>query len=301
MKRVKIGAYTSMSGDKMFLNAAEEAIRYDANCLMIYTGAPQNTRRKSIEMMRIKEGYEYLAKYNMNNQDLVIHAPYIINLANTINTETKAFAIEFLQAEITRAEAFAATHIVLHPGAHVGAGEDAGIRSIISGLNEVLTPQQNVKIALETMAGKGTECGKTFKELAQIIEGVTHNEKLAVCLDTCHMHDAGYDIVNDFDGVLERFDKIIGKERISSVHINDSKNTCGTHKDRHANIGMGTIGFDAIDYIVYHPDMPSVCHILETPFIKTASGKSVSPYGAEITMLQKREFNPQFVLELEKQ
>ena len=187
--------------------------------------------------------------------DIVVHAPYIINLGNTTKPETFALGVDFLQKEVERTAALGATQIVLHPGAHVGAGVDAGISRIVEGLNEVLTQDFPVQIALETMAGKGTECGRTFDELAQIIDRVVNNERLSICMDTCHIHDAGYDVVNDFDGVLNEFDKLIGLDRLRVLHINDSKNIRGAAKDRHENIGFGEIGFDALQYVVHHPQL----------------------------------------------
>lgn len=199
--------------------------------------------------------------------NIVVHAPYIINIGNTTNPATFELGVEFLTSEIQRTHALGARQIVLHPGAHVGAGAETGIKQIISGLNEVLRPDQEVQIALETMAGKGSECGRSFEEIAMIIDGVTHNEKLSVCFDTCHVHDAGYDIVNDFDGVLNEFDKTVGIDRIKVLHVNDSKNSCGAKKDRHENIGFGHIGFDALNYIVHHPAFVDVPKILETPYV----------------------------------
>src|SRR5690625_5151828 len=199
-----------MSGKKMMLGSSEEATSYGANTFMIYTGAPQNTRRKPIEELNIEAGLQHMAENGIS--DIVVHAPYIINIANTIKPETFELGVRFLQTEIERTEALGAKQIVLHPGAHVGAGVDEGIKRIVEGLNEVLTKDQTVQIALETMAGKGTEIGRSFDEIAKIIDGVTHNEKLSVCLDTCHVHDAGYD-VQDFDELLNEFDKIVGVDR----------------------------------------------------------------------------------------
>ncbi len=238
---LKIGSHVSMAGKKMLLGSAEEAASYGSSVFMIYTGAPQNTRRKSIDDMNIPEGMDFMAKNGL--VELVVHAPYIINLANTTKPEHFGFAVEFLRDEIVRAQALGARQITLHPGSHVGAGADVGIQQIIKGLNEVLEPAQTAQIALETMAGKGTEIGRSFEELAAIIDGVTYNDKLSVTLDTCHTNDSGYDVKNDFDGVLAEFDKIIGLDRLKVVHINDSKNERGAGKDRHANIGFGTIGF----------------------------------------------------------
>lgn len=219
---LRIGSHVSMSGKKMLLQSSEEAASYGANTFMIYTGAPQNTRRKAIEDLNIEAGQAHMREHGISN--IVVHAPYIINIANTEKPATFQLGVDFLRSEIERTEALGAKQIVLHPGAHVGAGVDAGINKIIEGLNEVLTENRDVQIALETMAGKGTECGRSFEEIARIIEGVTNNDRLSVCFDTCHTHDAGYDIVNDFDGVLSEFDKIVGIDRIKVLHINDSKN-----------------------------------------------------------------------------
>ncbi|MBM7660814.1 deoxyribonuclease-4 [Bacillus mesophilus] len=294
---IKIGSHVSMSGKKMFLAASEEAVSYGANTFMVYTGAPQNTRRKKIEDLNIEAGLQHMKEQGIT--DIVVHAPYIINIGNSQNPDTFDLGVRFLRSEIERTEALGARQIVLHPGAHVGAGADKGIQKIIEGLNEVLDQKQNVQIALETMAGKGSECGRNFEELARIIEGVTHNEKLSICFDTCHTHDAGYDIVNDFDGVLEEFDKIIGINRIKVLHINDSKNERGSSKDRHENIGFGHIGFKAINYIVHHPSLMEVPKILETPFIGEDKKDKKPPYKVEIKMLKNQTFNENWMTESE--
>lgn len=286
-----IGSHVSMSGKKMLLAAAEEAASYNASTFMIYTGAPQNTRRKPIEDLNIDAGLAFMKENNLSN--IVVHAPYIINIANTVKPEVFELGVEFLQKEIERTEAIGAKDIVLHPGAHVGAGEEAGIKKIIEGLNEVLSNNNNVRVALETMAGKGSECGKSFEELAEIISGVKNNERLSVCFDTCHTHDAGYDIVNDFDGVLEEFDKIIGLDRIKVVHVNDSKNVQGARKDRHENFGFGNIGFDALSKIVYHEVFKDVPKILETPYVQVGDDKKNKkpPYKFEIEMIKNNQFD----------
>jgi deoxyribonuclease-4 len=278
-----------MSGKKMLLAASEEAVSYGANTFMIYTGAPQNTRRKKIEELNIEAGQAHMRENGMI--DIVVHAPYIINIGNTTNPATFELGVQFLRSEIDRSHALGAKQIVLHPGAHVGAGSEAGIKKIIEGLNEVLDREENVQIALETMAGKGSECGRSFEELAQIIEGVTHNEHLSVCFDTCHTHDAGYDIINDFDGVLQQFDSIIGLDRLKVLHINDSKNISGARKDRHENIGFGHIGFKALNDIVHHPQLADVPKILETPYVGEDKKDKKPPYRFEIEMLRGKEFN----------
>lgn len=287
---VLIGSHVSMKGKEMLLGAAQEAANYNASTFMIYTGAPQNTRRKALDEMNIPAGEAFCKENGLS--DIVVHAPYIINLGNTIKPENFGFAVEFLRAEIVRAEALGATQITMHPGAHVGAGVEAAIQQIVKGLNEVLHPGQTAQIALETMAGKGTEIGRSFDEIAKIIDGVTLNEKLSVTLDTCHTNDAGYNVKEDFDGVLNEFDHIIGLDRLKVVHVNDSKNPMGSHKDRHENIGFGTIGFEALNKIVHHEALTKVPKILETPFVGEDKKNKKAPYGHEINMFRKQEFNP---------
>lgn len=292
---LKLGSHVSMSGQKMLLAASEEAVSYGANTFMIYTGAPQNTRRKKIEELNIEAGRRHMEENGIT--DLIVHAPYIINIANTSNPRTFELGVSFLHSEMERTEALGATQIVLHPGAHVGAGTEAGIKKIIEGLNEVLTGKESVQIALETMAGKGSECGKSFEELAMIMDGVTYNEKLSVCFDTCHTHDAGYHIIEDFDGVLDHFDKIIGVNRLKVLHINDSKNALGMRKDRHENIGFGHIGFQALNQIVHHPQLEDIPKILETPYVGEDKNNKKPPYRFEIAMLREQKFN-EHLLEL---
>ena len=294
-----IGSHVSMSGKKMLLGAAEEAASYQATTFMIYTGAPQNTRRKKIEEMNIAAGQDFMTKAGISN--IVVKEPYIINLGNTIKPENFGFAVSFLQAEIQRAQALGATQITLHPGAHVGAGPEAGIKQIIKGLNEVLEKGQTAQIALETMAGKGTEIGRSFEEIAAIIDGVTLNEKLSVTFDTCHTNDAGYNVKEDFDGVLNEFDKVIGLERLKVIHVNDSKNPQGSHKDRHANIGFGTIGFEALNKIVHHEQLKQLPKILETPYVGEDKKNKKAPYGFEIAMLQQQTFDPDLLTKIMEQ
>jgi deoxyribonuclease IV len=286
---VKLGSHVSMSGKKMLLAASEEAVSYGSTTFMIYTGAPQNTRRKPIEELNIEAGLAHMKENGIN--DIIVHAPYIINIANTTKPETFELGVNFLRSEIERTEALGARQIVLHPGAHVGAGAEVGIARIIEGLNEVITADQKVKIALETMAGKGSECGRTFEELAKIIDGVRHNDKLSVCFDTCHTHDAGYNVKEDFDGVLTEFDKVLGIERLQVLHINDSKNERGASKDRHENLGFGHIGFEALSKIVHHPQLMEVPKILETPYVGEDKKNKKPPYKFEIDMLHSKTFD----------
>ncbi|PHK49748.1 deoxyribonuclease IV [Staphylococcus edaphicus] len=284
-----LGSHVSMNGKKMLEGSAEEAYKFGESTFMIYTGAPQNTRRKPIEELNIEKGHEVMKAHGLSN--IVVHAPYIINIANTVKPHVFELGVEFLQSEIERTQALGAQDIVLHPGSHVGEGTDVGIKKIIEGLNEVLTNDNNVRIALETMAGKGSEIGRNFEELAQIIDGVNHNERLSVCFDTCHTHDAGYNIKEDFDGVLNEFDKIIGIDRIKVVHVNDSKNDIGAHKDRHENIGFGYIGFDALNYVVHHDVFKDIPKILETPYVGEDKKDKKPPYKLEIEMLKQQKFD----------
>ncbi len=284
-----LGSHVSMSGKKMLLGASEEAASYGANTFMIYTGAPQNTRRKPIEELNIEAGQQHMQEHGM--QHVVVHAPYIINVANTTKIETFRLGVDFLKSEIERTAALGVNQIVLHPGAHVGAGVDTGIARIVEGLNEVLEDDHDVQIALETMAGKGTEIGRSFEELARIIDGVTNNERLSITFDTCHVHDAGYDIVNDLDGVLTEFDKIIGLDRLKVLHINDSKNERGAGKDRHENIGFGHIGFDPLAEIIHLKEFRHIPKILETPYVGEDKKNKKAPYAIEIDMLLNREFD----------
>ena len=287
---LKLGSHVGMSGKEMLLGSAKEAVSYGANTFMFYTGAPQNTKRKEISELNIEPAWAYMKEHNIN--EIVVHAPYIINLANTVKPETFELAVDFLRLELERASACKSNTLILHPGTHVGAGTDAGIEQIAKGINEVLTKDTTCNIALETMARKGTEIGRTFEELAQIYDKVVYNDKLRVCFDTCHTNDSGYDIVNDFDGVIEKFDKLIGKDHIAVFHINDSKNVLGAKKDRHANLGFGEIGFDAISYIVHHKDFEEIPKILETPYIPspTKAKKSYAPYRYQIEMLRANAF-----------
>lgn len=289
---MKLGSHVGMSGKEMLLGSAKEAVSYGADTFMFYTGAPQNTRRKSISELNIDAAWDYLSQHQI--EEIIVHAPYIINLGNSVKPETFELAVQFLQLEIKRTAACKSQTLILHPGSHVGAGTEAGITQIIKGLNEVLTADTPCNIALETMAGKGSEIGRSFEELAQIYDGVIHSDKLRVCFDTCHTSDSGYDIIHDFDGVIEKFDRLIGKDQIAVFHVNDSKNPSGAAKDRHANIGFGEIGFDALSYIVHHPDFTDVPKILETPYIPspTKEKKSYAPYKYEMEMLRRQTFYP---------
>lgn len=278
---MKIGSHISLSAPDYLLGAVKEALSYNANALMIYTGAPQNTIRKPIKSFKIDEAIKLMEENDIDIKSLIVHAPYIINLANKIKPETRELAIEFLKKEIKRVEEIGAYYIVLHPGSHVNQGEEIGLQAIVEGLNEVVNEDCKVMILLETMAGKGSELGKTFEEIKFILDRVKNRDKFGVCLDTCHVNDAGYDL-NDFDGILDEFDSIVGIENIKVIHINDSKNEKGAKKDRHENIGKGTIGLENLKYVVNHPKLKDVVKILETPWID-----GVPPYKEEIELLRQ--------------
>lgn len=278
-----IGSHVSFDKNDQLLRSTKEALKYGANTFMFYTGAPQNTNRSKIEDGLTLEALQLMKAGNISFEKVGVHAPYIINLANSDNLD---FGIRFLTEELERCEELGIRYLVLHPGSHVGRGVDEGIETIIRGLNAVfLNNHGNVKILLETMAGKGAEIGRTFEELKKIIDGVEKSERLGVCIDTCHMNDAGYD-VRDFDSLLKKFDQVIGINKIGCVHINDSKNEMGAHKDRHENLGYGTIGFDNLIKIIYHPLLEDVPKILETPFIN----REFAPYKKEIEMIRNRKF-----------
>lgn len=283
-----LGSHVGMNGKEMLLGSVKEALSYGANTFMVYTGAPQNTRRKEISELNIPAARNLMNEHNMAN--FIVHAPYIINLANTVKPETYQLAVEFLAKEIERTAAMGADVLVLHPGSHVGAGADAGIAQIIKGLNEVLCADTPVTIALETMAGKGSELGRSFEELSAIYDGCAHADKLRVCFDTCHVNDAGYDVVNDYDKVMNEFDKILGLDQIAAFHINDSKNERGAHKDRHENFGRGRIGADALMQVIRDPRFDFIPMILETPYIKDPENpkKSTPPYKEEIEEIRER-------------
>lgn len=293
-----IGSHVAMKAPDMMLGSAEEAARDGENVFMLYTGAPQSSKRTAIDKLKIDQAHSYMEDHDL--QEVVVHAPYIINLGNPKKPQSFHFAVNFLKQEIDRSEAMGADQIVLHPGSHVGSGVEAGIKQIIKGLNEVITPDQKIQVALETMAGKGTEIGSTFEQLAKIIDGVKLNDKLSITFDTCHTSDAGYDIKNDFDGVMKEFDKIIGMDRIKVIHLNDSKNPQGAHKDRHTNIGFGSLGFDALNYVARYPKFDKIPKILETPTIKINDDVKINPHQYEIKMLKEQKFNPDMIEDIKR-
>jgi deoxyribonuclease-4 len=286
MEEIKIGSHVGMAGKEMFLASVKEAESYGANVLMLYTGAPQNTRRKEIKDLNIEAGWAYAKQAGI--REIVVHAPYIINLANTVKPETFELAVQFLEKEIRRTAAMRSHILVLHPGSALDAGAEAGIAQTVRGLNMVLDENEDeVFIALETMAGKGSEIGRNFEEIKAIYDGVNKKERLRVCFDTCHVNDAGYDLVHDYDGVFKHFDQVIGLDQIAVFHINDSLNPLGAHKDRHANIGQGTIGFETLYRLVHDPRFMEIPKILETPWLcaEGETKKTIPPYKEEIQQL----------------
>lgn len=285
-----IGSHVSFNKDNQLLGSVREALAYDANTFMFYTGAPQNTIRIPINDEKTYEAFKLMKDNNIDLRNIIVHAPYIINPANTENLD---FSINFLRQEIDRVEKLGITKLVLHPGSHVKLGEDIAIKNIIYVLNSCLLSDTKVDICLETMAGKGTEMGINFDQLKKIIDGVLYKDKVKVCLDTCHLNDAGYDL-KEFDLILDEFDKKIGIDKIACVHINDSKNVLGSHKDRHENIGLGTIGFDNLINIIYHEKLKGVPKILETPYITNGideKNKIYAPYKFEIEMIKNKKMN----------
>ena len=289
-----IGSHVSFNKDSQLLGSVREALAYDANTFMFYTGAPQNTKRIPINDEKTYEAFKLMKDNNMDLRNIIVHAPYIINPANTENLD---FSISFLRQEIDRVEKLGITKLVLHPGSHVQLGEDIAIKNITHVLNSCLLSDTKVDICLETMAGKGTEMGINFDQLKKIIDGVLYKDKVKVCLDTCHLNDAGYDL-KEFDVILDEFDKKIGIDKIACVHINDSKNILGSHKDRHENIGLGTIGFDNLINIIYHEKLKGVPKILETPYITNGideKNKIYAPYKFEIEMIKNKKMNTNLI------
>ena len=296
MEKLIIGQHVSFKNNTQLVGSVKEALSYQANTFMFYTGAPQNTARKEINLELTKEGQKMMQENGIDIHHVIVHAPYIVNLANSANSD---FGIRFLKEEIKRCEQLGISKIVLHPGSHVGIGIEEGIKNIIEALNHVLEDSSDVQVLLETMAGKGTEIGSCFEEIKSIMSGIQKKTRIGVCLDTFHIHDAGYDITN-FDEVLEKFDQIIGLKNLKCVHINDSKNVIASHKDRHENIGYGTIGFDQLLKIIYHEKLKDVTKILETPYVSIDGGKdrTYPPYKFEIEMIRNKKFNPNMIEEI---
>lgn len=286
-----IGSHVGYKKDSGLVGSVKEALSYNANTFMFYTGAPQNTKRLPIDLEKVKEADQLMKDNKIAKENVIVHAPYIINLA-TDDLVKREFSCNFLKEEIKRVETLGFSYLVLHPGSHVGAGTDKGIQNIADSLNKIIDKDTKVVILLETMAGKGTEVGKNFEELESIISKIKQRENIGVCLDTCHINDAGYDL-NYFDKVLDLFDKIIGLDKLKCIHVNDSKNIMGSHKDRHENIGYGHIGFDNLINIIYNKRLDNIPKILETPYID----KTYPPYKYEIEMIRSKKFNDNLINE----
>lgn len=289
-----IGSHVSFNKKEQLIGSVKEALSYNANTFMFYTGAPQNTNRASIDDSITLSALELMKKNNIDLKNVVVHAPYIVNPANNSNFD---FNVNFLKQEIDRVESLGVTKLVLHPGSYVKLTHDEGIKNIIDTLNQVIRKDMPVKILLETMSGKGTELGTNFDDLKYIIDNIEYNKNVGICLDTCHLNDAGYDIFK-FDEILDEVDSKIGLEKIGCIHINDSKNLKSSHKDRHENIGLGTIGYDALINVIYNKRLGNIPKILETPYVTNSDeskDKIYPPYKFEIEMIRNKKFNPNLI------
>ncbi len=290
-----IGSHVGFKKDSQLLGSVREALSYGANTFMFYTGAPQNTSRYPIMDGLTLEAMALMKEHDFDYSKVVVHAPYIINLANDRDPEKFKFSVRFLQEELERCELLGIKSIVLHPGSHVGLGVDAAISNIAKGLNMILGTH-DVTILLETMAGKGTEVGSSLEEIKRIIDLVDDKEHIGVCLDTCHLNDAGYDM-SKFDDFLDQFDSLIGLDKLGCVHVNDSKNVLGAHKDRHENIGFGTIGFDNLISVIYNNRLENIPKILETPYVD----REFAPYRYEIEMIRNKKFDSELIEKIREQ
>ena len=280
-----IGSHVSFNKENQLLGSVVEALSYNSNTYMFYTGAPQNTLRVPLNEYLKESAYRLMKENNIDINNVIVHAPYIVNLANPKNFD---FSVNFLKQEISRCEFLGIKKMVLHPGSHVGNGIELGLKTIVDALNNVLDKNTNIIICLEMMAGKGSECGTNFDEMKYIIDNVKYSDKIMICFDTCHMNDSGYDI-SKFDDILDEFDNIIGLDKLACIHINDSKNERGVKKDRHANIGYGTIGFDNLINVIYNKRIENIPKILETPWYQ--KDISYTPYKFEIEMIKNKKFN----------
>lgn len=276
-----LGSHVKFNKEQLY-GSVKEAISYGANTFMFYTGAPQNTIRSILNEELTHQAWDLMKENNIDINNVICHAPYIINLANKINLDSWDFSINFLRNEIDRCEAMGIKYIVVHPGNHLTNSLEVALKNITEALNLVINKEDNCMILIETMAGKGTECGKTIDELKVILDGIIYQDKIGICVDTCHINDAGYKI----EDYLEEFKNKIGLDKIKCLHINDSKNVCGAHKDRHENIGFGTIGFTNLVNLINNEELKNVPKILETPYIE-----NYPPYKFEIAMIKNNSFD----------
>lgn len=281
-----IGSHVSYKKDQL-LGSVKEAISYGANTFMFYTGAPQNTLRSDINPSLTKEAHELMLANNIDINNVVCHAPYIINLANYEENTKYQFSINFLHQELKRVEDLGVTKLVVHPGSSLKLDRISALKAISSAIEEAMNGINNVDLLIETMAGKGSECGINLDEIKFILDHIT-NPHVKVCLDTCHLNDSGINI-NNFDNYLDEFDQIIGIDKIGCIHVNDSKNVIGSHKDRHENIGYGTIGFNALLNVCQNKRLEHIPKILETPYVNEEA-----PYKEEIMMLRTGIFKDTF-------
>lgn len=289
---MKIGCHVGNSGPLMLEGSIKEALNYGATCFMVYLGPPQNTIRKPIESMNADKMALIAKENNISLEDVIIHAPYIVNLARK-DPEKFDFAVRFIATEVSGVHNIGCKYLVLHPGSAVDSERNEALNQVAKGINEIikLTPNARTVIAIETMAGKGNEVGRTFEEIKFIIDNVYDKSRIGVCLDTCHINDGGYDLVNNYEEVINKFDEVIGLEYLKVIHVNDSKNPLASHKDRHENIGFGSLGFNTIMKIFNDPRFINIPKILETPYVPSLNNKeNFPPYKYEINMIRNGIF-----------
>ncbi|MCI8778388.1 MAG: deoxyribonuclease IV [Bacilli bacterium] len=292
-----IGSHVSFNKDKQLLGSVKEALSYGANTFMFYTGAPQNTNRSNLDDNLTYEAYQLMKENNIVLENIVVHAPYIVNLANAENFD---FNVRFLKEELNRVELLGVNKIVIHPGSALKLPREQGLNNIVDTLNTVIDEHTKVQVLLETMAGKGSELGINFDELKYIIDNMKYKDKIGVCLDTCHLNDAGYNIEN-FDKILDEAEEKIGLDKVGCIHINDSKNVISAHKDRHENFGIGTIGFDNLINVIYNKRIENIPKILETPYVTfddNSKERLYPPYKQEIEMIKNKKNNPNLIAQI---
>ena len=284
-----IGSHVSFTSKEQLLGSVKEAISYGSNTFMFYTGGRQSTIRTGINDDLTYQAYKLMLENNINSENVIVHSPYIINLANKSDERKYEFYIDFFIDEIKRVKQLGFNRIVLHPGSAVNCTKEEGINNIINALNKVISNTKDVIILLETMAGKGNEIGSKLEEIKQIIDNIKDNNRVGVCLDTCHLNDSGIDL-NHFEEYLDQFDKEIGINKIKCVHVNDSYNEISSHKDRHQNIGYGTIGFKTLLNVVYSKRLEGIPFILETPWVNRNTKEEYPPYKFEIENFRNKTF-----------